>query len=108
MPEKIREYWPFVSLIALAIVSIFNIGYFYRVGIHFIGVMDLTNIAYSFGLVFATLLAIAVGIPYKALSEFDAFARTPKAVARMKKMFKITIAVMALLFTVSLFVAGDY
>jgi MFS family permease len=37
------------------ILSIFNIGYFSKIGLHFIGVMDITNLVYSFSFVVAIL-----------------------------------------------------
>ena len=49
--EKLVRYWPLLTVASLAIVSTFNIGYFSVIGIHFIGVMDLSNIVYAIGLV---------------------------------------------------------
>jgi hypothetical protein len=41
---------PMISLAAFALFSIFNIGYFWNIGIHFLGIVDLSNLVYSFGL----------------------------------------------------------
>lgn len=43
MLERLLKYWPIIAATALAIVSVFNIGYFAIIGLHFIGVMDLSN-----------------------------------------------------------------
>jgi hypothetical protein len=42
--DYLLKYWPLVTVAALALVSVFNVGYFGVIGMHFIGVMDLTNI----------------------------------------------------------------
>ncbi|NPU66550.1 hypothetical protein HL667_16215 [Bradyrhizobium sp. 83012] len=56
--ERISKHWPIFTAIAIAIVSLFNIGYFLPIGIHFIGIVDITNIAYSFGLVIVLILLL--------------------------------------------------
>ncbi|WP_315775582.1 hypothetical protein [Bradyrhizobium sp. SZCCHNR1053] len=56
--ERISKHWPIFTAIAIAIVSLFNIGYFMPIGIHFIGIVDITNIAYSFGLVIVLILLL--------------------------------------------------
>jgi hypothetical protein len=56
MLERLLKYWPVITVSALAVVSVFNIGYFSILGLHFIGVMDLSNIVYSVGLVFGLMI----------------------------------------------------
>ncbi|MET4176073.1 hypothetical protein ABIB99_007189 [Bradyrhizobium sp. LA6.1] len=51
----------YVSLASLAIIStlaVFNIGYFWKVGIHFLGLADLSNFVYSLGV---ALTALSIG-----------------------------------------------
>jgi hypothetical protein len=51
----------YVSTISLAIVStlaIFNIGYFWKIGIHFLGLIDISNLVYSLGI---ALTALSIG-----------------------------------------------
>ncbi|WLB57471.1 hypothetical protein [Bradyrhizobium japonicum] len=52
---KLITFIPAISVLALLILSIFNIGYFSKVGLHFLGVMDLTNLVYSFSFIVAIL-----------------------------------------------------
>lgn len=56
---------PLLSVMTLAVVAIFNIGYFSEVGLHFIGIVDLSNLAYSFGL----LLPAVAGLWWLAFSD---------------------------------------
>jgi hypothetical protein len=46
------------SVIAVAALSIFNFGYFSKIGIQFLGIVDLNNFVYSFGLASALLLIV--------------------------------------------------
>ena len=57
MLDKLSKFTPPLSILALVLVSVFNIGYFSRIGIHFLGLIDLSNIAYSVGITFVALLA---------------------------------------------------
>jgi hypothetical protein len=63
MLEKISKVWPLVTVAAFAIVSIFNVGYFVMPGLHFIGVMDVSNIVYPTGLILSLLLPALAFIP---------------------------------------------
>jgi hypothetical protein len=56
-------YLSIISLAAIAFVSVFNVGYFWRLGLHFMGVTDLTNIAYSFGQAAVVLFVIFLFVP---------------------------------------------
>ncbi len=44
---KVVTFLPAVTIIAFLVLAIFNIGYFSKIGLHFLGVMDLTNLVYS-------------------------------------------------------------
>lgn len=48
---------PELSVAAVLLTAIFNVGFFAEVGLHFIGTMDFTNFVYSFALVFSILFA---------------------------------------------------
>ena len=49
---------PLISVASLVIVSVNTIGYFTRVGPHFLGLMDLTNFIYPLGLAFFGLMMV--------------------------------------------------
>src|SRR6266404_5488026 len=52
---KLVTFLPAITVAALLILAIFNIGYFSKIGLHFLGVMDFTNLVYSFSFVVAML-----------------------------------------------------
>jgi hypothetical protein len=54
--KKAIESLPFFSVASLVLVSVFNIGYFANIGLHFLGLIDFTNMVYSIGLVFGGLI----------------------------------------------------
>jgi hypothetical protein len=47
---------PQVSVVAVVLTAVFNVGYYQEIGLHFIGTVDFTNFVYSFALVFGVLL----------------------------------------------------
>jgi predicted permease len=53
--DTVSRYASAISLAAIALLSIFNIGYFWKIGLHFLGLIDLTNLVYSFGLSLAAV-----------------------------------------------------
>jgi hypothetical protein len=55
MFDFIGRYISAISLAVVAALSIFNIGYFWKIGLHFIGLVDLTNLVYSAGLALAAI-----------------------------------------------------
>lgn len=62
---KLAKSIPLISIVALLLTGVFNIGYFSRIGLHFLGIIDLSNVVYSFGLVFVFLiflLPLVVGL----------------------------------------------
>jgi hypothetical protein len=61
--DLISRYIAVISAAAIAGLSVFNVGYFWKIGLHFIGLIDLTNLAYSFGLAFSAVsLVVAVAV----------------------------------------------
>src|SRR5712691_4201690 len=54
---------PLISIASLLIVSANTIGYFSRVGPHFLGFMDLTNFVYPLGLGLAGVMLVLVLLP---------------------------------------------
>lgn len=61
--DFISRYISAISLGAILGLSIFNIGYFWKIGLHFIGLIDLSNLVYSAGLALtpiAIVLMVAV------------------------------------------------
>jgi hypothetical protein len=49
---EILKLIPQISVAAVALLSLFTVGYFSKIGIHLLGVIDVTNLVYSFGLAF--------------------------------------------------------
>src|ERR1043166_1120324 len=85
MFTSLLSYVPLASILAVALVSIFNIGYFTRVGLHFLGVMDISNLVYPIGLVFAILLGLfssASGIDLTYLRNLAEHPDIPKKYVR--------------------------
>ena len=52
---KMTTAIPLLSAIALAILTVFNVGYFSKVGLRFSGIVDLSNMVYSFALAFGAV-----------------------------------------------------
>lgn len=79
MLENISRYWAQVSLAALAIAASFNIGDFGRIGMHSIGVVDLSNVVYSFASVFGFLTAWMVFFSVIMLRDLTSLLGGPSA-----------------------------
>src|SRR5262249_16306285 len=58
MLDVVARILPAASAIAVAALTIFNVGYFWRIGIHFLGIIDFNNLVYSFGLAFGLLIVL--------------------------------------------------
>src|SRR5262249_22934535 len=54
----IAKMLPAAATIAVASLSMFNVGYFWKIGLHFLGIVDWNNIVYSFGLAFGLWMAL--------------------------------------------------
>src|SRR5690242_7124422 len=104
MLERLLKYWPIIAAAALAIVSVFNIGYFTIIGLHFIGVMDLSNIVYAIGLVFGVMIVPIVMFPENLIETFRDVASSRDAPAKLNKAAKFASFVLVLSFAVGLFV----
>jgi len=48
--DFISRYISPISLALVTTAAIFNVGYFWKIGIHFLGIVDLSNLVYSFAL----------------------------------------------------------
>lgn len=86
MFEKVTKALPTLSAVALAVLAVFNVGYFSRVGLHFLGVIDISNIVYSFGLVFGVIGLIA------AFIGFDFMDYAGEKSLDYNRAFKATLA----------------
>lgn len=58
MYEAIVRSLPAYSVAVLVLLALFNVGYFSVVGTHFLGVVDVSNIVYSFALISSALLLL--------------------------------------------------
>jgi hypothetical protein len=67
MLKRFSELLPAVTAAALIVTALFNIGFFNSVGIHFLGVVDLSNVVYTFGLAFGLILSVAILVGQSAL-----------------------------------------
>jgi hypothetical protein len=103
MLKNITKYWPVISLIALSVVSMFNIGYFGAIGYHFIGIMDVTNIVYPFGLVFGIIVGAGVMFPGEQIEDLRDFAKHPRAEELVARLLKIAMPFLAGGFAIGLF-----
>jgi hypothetical protein len=56
MFDNLTKVASFATLAVLVLTALFNVGYFYEIGFHFIGVIDISNVVYAFGLVFVLVL----------------------------------------------------
>jgi hypothetical protein len=73
MLDFISRYVSAISLAMAVTLSIFNIGYYWNIGIHFLGLADLTNIVYSAGLSFAVLSMWGAITAFIVRNEFSTF-----------------------------------
>jgi hypothetical protein len=66
MLHQLAKAVSIATIVGLYLTAIFNIGYFYVIGYHFIGVIDISNVVYTFGLIvlfliiFLTLVGLLV------------------------------------------------
>src|SRR6476620_11829429 len=63
MLDVVAKMLPAAATIAVASLSMFNVGYFWKIGLHFLGIVDWNNIVYSFGLAFGLwMVLVLVGL----------------------------------------------
>jgi hypothetical protein len=108
MLERMMKYWPLITVGAVAIVSVFNIGYFTIVGVHFIGVMDISNVVYAIGLVFSMMIVPIVFFPDNLLEVLRDVGQSKNARAKIHRFVKFSTFGIAILFTIGLFVHQPY
>jgi hypothetical protein len=65
MLDQLTKFISLAALTGLYLAALFNIGFFYALGYHFIGVIDVSNIVYTFGLV---VLFVFIGISLVSLA----------------------------------------
>src|SRR5262245_28437422 len=65
MLDIVARILPAAATLAFASLSTFNVGYFWKIGLHFLGIVDLNNIVYSFGLTFGLwMVLVFVGLKW--------------------------------------------
>jgi hypothetical protein len=89
-PAKMIAYLPAISILAVLILSVFNIGYFSKIGPHFIGVMDITNLVYSFSFV-VSILAGSLGFYFWG-GYVEAIIKNAGDIAGRKKIIWVILA----------------
>lgn len=62
MLDNVAKQLSIAAAALLCLSALFNIGYFYAVGFHFVGLMDLTNVIYSFGIAILYVVVLAMGV----------------------------------------------
>jgi hypothetical protein len=108
MLERVLKLWPVITVTALTVVSVFNIGYFSIVGLHFIGVMDISNIVYAIGLVFGLMILPFVFFPDNLLAVLRNVAESDNARIKIYRFVKFSTIGICVLFAVGLFVHRPY
>lgn len=58
MSDNVNKYVSTLSLAIVSTLAVFNIGYFWKIGIHFLGLIDISNLVYSLGI---ALTALSIG-----------------------------------------------
>jgi hypothetical protein len=62
MTDFLARYISTISLAIGATLSLFNIGYYWKIGLHFLGLTDFSNLVYSFGVSLTALSLAAFAI----------------------------------------------
>lgn len=101
LKKYVIDLFPSLSIVALVLVSIFNIGYFSSIGLHFLGLIDFTNIVYSIGLVFGGLILVA-NILGAVIDILIRLARDAKTVGDIHRWLRICLGTLALVATISI------
>jgi hypothetical protein len=63
MLDWLTRYISGISVLSIAGLSVFNVGYFWRIGLHYLGLTDFSNVVYSFGLAAVVLAALSLFLP---------------------------------------------
>ena len=65
MLDIVARILPVAATIAVASLAAFNVGYFWKMGLHFLGTVDFNNIVYSFGLTIGLwMVLIFIGLKW--------------------------------------------
>ncbi|RXG85646.1 hypothetical protein [Bradyrhizobium zhanjiangense] len=108
MLENVTKYWPFITLCALAVVSVFNMGYFTLIGYHFIGVMDLSNVVYPVGLVLCLAIPALAFFPLDLVEQVRQAAKQPDAMTKFTRLGKVILGLVMVFFAVGLFITDRF
>jgi hypothetical protein len=108
MLENVSKYWPFITLCAVAFVSVFNMGYFTIVGYHFIGVMDLSNVVYPVGLVLCLAIPALAFFPLDFVEQLRRAAKHPDAMTKFSGPGKVVFGIVMVFFSVGLFITDRF
>jgi hypothetical protein len=99
LKDFVSTLLPSISVAALVLVSIFNIGYFSNIGLHFLGLIDLTNIVYSVGLVFGGLV-VAINLLATMLEVILKLAKDEAATTAVSRWLLVALAALATMATI--------
>jgi hypothetical protein len=65
MLDIVARILPVAATVAVASLAVFNVGYFWKIGLHFLGTVDFNNIVYSFGLTIGLwMVLIFIGLKW--------------------------------------------
>jgi hypothetical protein len=108
MVENLTKYVQLLSVLAVVAISVFNIGFFWDIGLHLMGIIDFSNLVYSFGLTFVFLVIIFPILNW--VEKLTSLSQKPDAVDRFDKLLrkysKVYFGVFVLLFLLGMFHAG--
>ena len=101
MLDIVARLLPAAATIVFASLSAFNVGYFWKIGLHFLGIVDLNNIVYSFGLTFALWMVLV----FVGLKWVDIFSEpvSETSIRRSMRTSKRVTWIGATLFVLGLF-----
>jgi hypothetical protein len=106
---KLLSFIPAVSIVALLILAVFNIGYFSKIGLHFLGVMDVSNLVYSFSFVVAMLVgSLGAGLWGNYLEGLLKYVRETSGRRRIAGAFVSFVAAILLVIAVIYFFFPQY
>lgn len=72
---------PALSVLSVALLTLFNVGYFSKIGIHLLGLVDVSNLVYSFGLAWGLVSIVFIFVNgdtakwIRDLAQEDGFIR---------------------------------
>jgi hypothetical protein len=84
-----------MSVAAVVLTAIFNVGYYSEIGLHFLGTIDVTNFVYTVGLVFGILIAV-VQAAFLFAEGFLSFTERQDAWIKFRKWYLIAAIVIVI------------